>query len=355
MTKRNVSVTRLVDSSDNMLVIPKEEFSEKLIKRIEIGKEFMSRQIQTRSQLNIAQKEYEIWNDQNSVLLKLSFNDPDNEYRAGYDYINIKGTFFKDGSIEEERDILFIDMRNKIEFLSKLEEKLPRIKYKQQKQSPLQTIKDDIFLHVKAEEKKKVQQEAKRDEVFLNDKVEEKKEVHHQTQKDEIFLNDKIEKQKEIHQETKKDQVILNNKVFVIHGHNDEVKSNVTRILEKLGIEPIVLHEKANEKNTLIEIIGNNVDASFAIVLLTGDDVGKNQKESNLNPRAGQNIILELGYFIGKLGISRVCALYDNKIELPGDKNGLVYIPIDSSDHWQIDLARKLKAAGYRIDINNII
>ena len=133
------------------------------------------------------------------------------------------------------------------------------------------------------------------------------------------------------------------------------VKSNVTRILEKLGIEFMILHEKANEKNMLKDIIENNADAAFAIVLLTGDDLGKNQKESNLNPRARQNVILELGYFIGKLGTNRVCALYDSKIELPGDKHDLVYIPFDSSDHWQIDLAKKLKAAGHRIDINNII
>jgi predicted nucleotide-binding protein len=334
MTKSKASLTRLVDSSSAMLLIPKEELTEKLIMRIKIGEEFLRRQIQTRSQLSITQKEYEIWNDQNSVLLKLAFNEPDNEYRAGYDYINIKGTFFRDAFIEEERDILFIDIRNKIEFLSQLVEKLPRIKYKQQKQAYRQT---------------------KKDEVFLNDKVEEKKEANQQAKKDEIFLDDKIEERKDAHQQTKKDEMTSNNKVFVVHGHNDEVKLNVVRTLEKLGIEPIILHEKGNEKNTLIELIENNSDVAFAIVLLSDDDVGKAQKDKELISRAGQNVILELGYFIGRLGIDRVCALHNNKIELPGDKHDLVYISVDPSGHWQIDLAKKLKSAGYKLDINNII
>ena len=346
MANKKTSLTKLVDSSNTLLVIPREEFKDKLIARIKIGEEFLSRQIQTQSQLTIASKEYDIWNDQNSVLLKLSFNEPDNEYRAGYDYINIKGTFFRDGSIEDDRDILFIDIRNKIEFLSKLEEKLPRIKFKPQKLVSQQPKKDEVFLDDKVEEQKEIHQHTKKDEIFLDDKVADQKETHRQTPKDEIFLNDEVEKLTETHQQTKKDKINSNNKVIVVNGNNDEVKSNVVRTLEKLGVEPIILHQQDNDKN---------VDAAFAVILLTDDDVGKAQKDKELNSRAGQNVIMELGYFIGKLGINSVCALYNNKIELPGDKHDLVYIPIDSSDHWQIDLAKKLKTAGYRIDINNII
>ena len=290
MTKGKVSLTRMVDTSGAMLLIPKKEFQDQLIARIKIGEELLARQVQTQSQLNLAQKEYEIWNDQNSILLKQSFNDPQNEYKVGYDYINVKGGFFSSNSFEEIKMYLTQDLKIKVEYLTKLVEKLPKIKYKERKVTVYKTeIKE----------------------------------------------------------------ITSNNKVFIIHGHNDEIKSDVTRILEKLGIEPITLHEKTNEN--LIEIIENNADAAFAIVLLSDDDLGKAQEENSLNPRAGQNVILELGYFIGKLGINRVCALHNNKIELPGDKHDLVYIPIDSSAHWQIDLAKKLKAAGYRIDINNII
>jgi predicted nucleotide-binding protein len=56
----------------------------------------------------------------------------------------------------------------------------------------------------------------------------------------------------------------------------------------------------------------------YVVVLLTPDDIGSAKDEANnLKSRARQNVILELGYFVGKLGRGRVCPLYKSDVELP--------------------------------------
>ena len=91
----------------------------------------------------------------------------------------------------------------------------------------------------------------------------------------------------------------------------------MARFLEKLDLEPIILHEKPNAGRTVIEKFSDYADVQFAVVLLTADDLGKphdSHQEAQL--RARQNVILELGYFLGKLGRARVCALYESGVEL---------------------------------------
>lgn len=143
--------------------------------------------------------------------------------------------------------------------------------------------------------------------------------------------------------------------IFIVHGHNNEVKINVARTLEKLGLNPIILHEQANAGKTIIEKFEEHSNVGFAIILMTDDDLGKAKKDENLNHRARQNVILEMGYFIGKLGRNRVCPLYTNGVELPSDLYGLLYTEIDSAENWKIKIAKELKAAGYDIDVNKII
>lgn len=60
------------------------------------------------------------------------------------------------------------------------------------------------------------------------------------------------------------------------------------------------------------------------------DDVGALAiKPDDLKPRMRQNVVLELGYFAGKIGRNRVCALVMGEIEIPSDYSGVVYIPLD--------------------------
>ena len=99
------------------------------------------------------------------------------------------------------------------------------------------------------------------------------------------------------------------NKIFVIHGHDESARETVARFLEKLALEPIILHEQPNKGRTIIEKFEDYADVGFAVVLLTPDDVGAiKDREADLRPRARQNVVFEFGYFIGKLGRERVCA-----------------------------------------------
>ena len=141
--------------------------------------------------------------------------------------------------------------------------------------------------------------------------------------------------------------------VFLVHGHDDAVKESVARFLEKLDLKPVILHEQPNQGKTVIEKFEAHSDVGFAVVLLTPDDVGGLPSSlDKLSRRARQNVILELGYFIGKLGRAKVCALYVEGVEIPSDIHGVLYVPYDAGNGWRLKLANEIKAAGIAIDLN---
>ncbi|MCH7328166.1 TIR domain-containing protein [Acinetobacter modestus] len=148
---------------------------------------------------------------------------------------------------------------------------------------------------------------------------------------------------------------VSNNKIFIVHGHDHGALQSVARYLEKHKFEAIILHEQANSGRTIIEKIEVNSDVGFAIVLLTPDDLGKAKDANDYSPRARQNVILELGYFIGKLGRDRVCALKSAELEIPSDYVGVVWTEMDRTEAWKFHLAKELKAAGYNVDMNKVI
>ncbi|QQS20413.1 nucleotide-binding protein [Candidatus Saccharibacteria bacterium] len=144
--------------------------------------------------------------------------------------------------------------------------------------------------------------------------------------------------------------------IFIVHGHDNELKEQTARLVSDLGLKPIILHEQENKGQTLIEKLESNANkSSFAIVLLTPDDYGYSVEDGleKARPRARQNVVLELGYFIGKLGRSRTCALYKG-VDAPTDFDGVVYTPADEAQAWRYTVAKELKAAGYKIDMNKL-
>lgn len=143
-------------------------------------------------------------------------------------------------------------------------------------------------------------------------------------------------------------------KVFIVHGHDNQLKLEVARFIEKLKIQPIILHEQASSGKTIIEKIEQHTNVGFGIVLYTPCDVGaKNEEKPTLKQRARQNVVFEHGYLIGKIGRGNVCALVKGNVETPNDISGVVYIPTD--EEWQIKIAKELKNCGYLIDMNLVI
>lgn len=145
--------------------------------------------------------------------------------------------------------------------------------------------------------------------------------------------------------------------VFIVHGHDEAAKSSVARLIEKLDLKPIILHEQANKGQTLIEKFESNASrVCFAVILLTADDIGASKENpDDVKARARQNVILELGYFAGALGRGRICVLYEDDVEIPTDYLGVGYTRLDSSGGWHLTLARELKEAGMDIDLNKVV
>jgi len=148
--------------------------------------------------------------------------------------------------------------------------------------------------------------------------------------------------------------------VFIVHGRDLEPVKQLKTILAGLGLNPIVLHEKPSGSRTIVEKLEKYSDVGYAFVILTPDDrggffkgkvpvLGSNLLEDT-HFRARQNVILELGYFMGKLGRNKVCCLHTGDVELPSDMHGIVYIPFKKSANEARDMiVKELKAAGYEI------
>jgi predicted nucleotide-binding protein len=169
------------------------------------------------------------------------------------------------------------------------------------------------------------------------------------------YLKSKIEIPTTATSAAQKASTSNNDNIFIVHGHNHEIQQTVARAIEKLGLNPIILGDQPSLGNTVIEKFEKYSDVGFAIVLLTDDDLGKAKMQNDLNKRARQNVIMELGFFFGKLGRGRVLPLYMEGVELPSDINGLVFTAIDTSGRWQFEIVKELKALGYDVDANKLL
>ncbi len=144
--------------------------------------------------------------------------------------------------------------------------------------------------------------------------------------------------------------------VFIVHGHDLAARESVARFVDKIGAKSVILDERPNSGQTIIEKFEQHSKARFAIVLLTPDDaVSDRQHPENPTYRARQNVVFEMGYFLGKLGRKGLCVLHKREVEFPSDIKGIVYIEMDSAHGWRIYLARELRRAGIRIDLNRVL
>jgi predicted nucleotide-binding protein len=149
-------------------------------------------------------------------------------------------------------------------------------------------------------------------------------------------------------------QASVSREVFIVHGHDEGAREAVARFLEQIGFVPIILHEQANKGRTVIEKVEAHGAVAFAVVILTPDDEG-GLRGGPHSPRARQNVVLELGYFVGRLGRENVCALKRGDVEIPSDFGGVVYQSFDDAGAWKQALARELQAAGHEIDWNKVM
>lgn len=154
-----------------------------------------------------------------------------------------------------------------------------------------------------------------------------------------------------------KAEAIDNKKVFVVHGHDTELKNDVELFLKSINLDPIVLHRQLDEGMTVIEKFEKYSDVNYAIILLTPDDVGfpvseieKSEEDRAVEYRARQNVIFEFGYFVGKLSRKNVCCIYKQGVRLPSDLNGLIYKQVSKSvEEVGLFVMKELKNCGLNV------
>lgn len=152
--------------------------------------------------------------------------------------------------------------------------------------------------------------------------------------------------------------VSANRKIFVVYGHDDIARTQLEALLRRWDLEPIILDQQASGGQTIIEKLEEYAaDVGYAIVLATPDDEGKAKTEPMTKSRVRQNVVLELGMFLAKLGRERVAILLKEAtdFERPSDIQGLIYIPFQNKvDEVSLNLIRELSRQGYTIDPSRI-
>lgn len=155
-------------------------------------------------------------------------------------------------------------------------------------------------------------------------------------------------------------QPAANRKVFVVYGHDDQARARLDAMLRRWGLEPLILDQLPSEGQTIIEKLEKYTeDARFAVVLATPDDEGHRRGHPDEQAlRARQNVVLELGMLLAKLGRPRVAILLHQQemMERPSDIQGLIYIPFKDNLEREAGLllAKEMTAAGYQIDVAKI-
>ncbi len=167
-----------------------------------------------------------------------------------------------------------------------------------------------------------------------------------------VYLEEMTEEQQVISKTSTSQCTLDMCKVFIVHGHDGALQQAVARLIERQGINAIILAEQVNRGRTVIEKFEDYADVGGAICLFTSDDFGRAKKDADAKPRARQNVVLETGYFMGRLGRDHVVLLADNGIEMPSDLSGVVYT---NTGNWQVELLKELREMGYSVDLNKLL
>jgi predicted nucleotide-binding protein len=276
-----------------MLTVPSADLAERLGERIKVGWGLFHRVVADADEVEEFRDDYRNWDEYNSTLIKRSFTT-DEEYKH---YSGLAIAIGLPDSPQERYKYLQEDLKRSIRLLTSLKERLP-----------------------------------------LFEEVPSVKAAAPQAHDRDPSSGAKPA-------------------IFLVHGRDEGAKHGVARFIRDItGLEPIVLADQPNLGQTVIEKFERHASkVSYAIVLLTGDDEGRLRNTRPMKPRARQNVILELGWFAGKLGRQKVAMLYETGVELPSDIAGILYAELDAGEGWKIKLAREMKAAGLPVDMNKVV
>jgi len=147
-------------------------------------------------------------------------------------------------------------------------------------------------------------------------------------------------------------------KIFIVHGHDREARDQLELVLMRLGLQPYILQNNDGGSKTLIEALEANIyhESAFGIILLTPDDFGyPKSKEEDRQPRARQNVILEMGMVMAALGRSKMAILKKGALEIPSDADGIIRLEFNDRVQEVVPkLVQRLEAAGISVDASKI-
>lgn len=279
------------------LLISRDEAKSRLQERIQKGLELKKAQISSRETLDAAKNDYQKWDSFNAELLRRIFSTEElaKEYSRWH---GVAIMAMREPSLGEKIADLYKDVDQKIHRIDSIIERLELI--------PLSNIAAPVA-DLAADEKRRSPAKTK--------------------------------------------------KVFVVHGHDEIAKTNLEVFLLEIGLEPVVLHRQADEGLTVIEKFEKHSDVGYAFILLTPDEIAyikaeesKQDDAREKEKRARPNVIFEFGYFVGKLGRSRVCCLYTGDVSLPSDVSGMIYKKfVNGIEEVAYSIIKDLKASGYAI------
>lgn len=155
-----------------------------------------------------------------------------------------------------------------------------------------------------------------------------------------------------------RNQKVFSKNVFIVHGRDLRAAENVANFISKCNLEPIILKDKADMGQTLIEKIERHGSPGYAIVIMAAEDEGRLRgSKSELKGRVRQNVLIELGFFLGKIGRERVLCLHEEtaEIEIPSDYHGVLHKPFGMDGNWKLQVAQELKAANYDINLDDVL
>lgn len=102
----------------------------------------------------------------------------------------------------------------------------------------------------------------------------------------------------------------------------------VEQKVKSWGLPCSVLSQEDPEGRTILEKFEQvGAHSSCAVAIFSADDLPA-------HARARDNVTFETGWFFGKLGRDKVIILREASCELPGDMQGINYLPYENGKRW---------------------
>ncbi len=356
MTKGRTSKTY----SSTKLLVPREEAIRKIKEQIETGRHIRDHRMSSMADLDSAQERRTQWLEDNMQMLTRLFDHPffDEEYNMSPSLdmdsaitFTLKEKYFKD-DINEQIGRLesFLERLNLIPEATReelIEKKPLEEPMRQEQPEDMQSM--EVQLRKALTRELKSEEEPPKEKPFIEQPPKEepskepppRREVSRKAVPPPVMPNQRQP---------------LEGNILLVHGRDEATKESLLDFLETLGLRALVLHEQPDGGRSLMEKVGESSGIHFAIILFTPDDIAAPRgSPKEKQTRVSQNVIFAFGYFMGKLGHGKVCALFKEEVEIPSDHSGVVYIPLDPRGDWRLLLAKEIKQAGIDIDLNRAI